>query len=113
MSLIYVGIANITMMAITMWYTSGHLIAEQYLPFVTIRHFLAFGAFCWMVVIFIDFKYIAPARQKWMNRHAAKHKNPILELLQKVDKDNKTMKKDMVEIKKSLNRKGRRKDVPK
>ena len=103
MSIVYVGIANIVMIAITMWYTSGHLIAEEYLPFVTLRVFLLFGAACWGMLIFLDYKYIAPAKQRHLNRQAAKHKNPVYELVEKIDKDNEEIRKDIAKIKEALN----------
>lgn len=102
MTLIYVGIANIVMIAITMWYTSGHLIVKEYLPFFTIRHFLCLGVLCWGILIFIDYKFVAPAKQRYLNRQVAKHKNPTLELLKRVDRDNKKMSKDIAEIKEAL-----------
>ena len=103
MSLVYVAIANIVMLAVTMWYTSGYQVAQEYLPFFTIRHFLGLGVVCWGLIIFVDFKFIAPAKQRFLNRQAAKHKNPILELIEKMDKDNKEVRKDIVEIKEALN----------
>ena len=102
-SLVYVGILNIIMLAITMWYTAGYEIVQKYLPFVSIWHFLIVLATGWAIIMLIDYKFLAPVRQRWMNRHVAKHKNPTLELLQKVDADNKKARLDIAKIKKVLN----------
>ena len=103
MSIVYVGIANIVLIALTFYYTSGHIIAKEYLPFVTLRVFLIFGVVCWGMLIFLDYKYIAPAKQRHLNRQAAKHKNPVYELVEKIDKDNEEIRKDIAKIKEALN----------
>lgn len=102
-SLVYVGMLNIIMLAITMWYTAGYDIVQKYLPSVSIWHFLTGLAFGWLTIMFIDYKYLHPTRQKHQNRQVAKHKNPAMELLQKADADNENMKKDIAQIKKALN----------
>ena len=103
MSLLYVGIANIFMLAITMWYTAGHQIAEKYVPFITtpwqVIIILVIG---WSVVIYYDYKFIIPAKQRYLNQQAAKHKNIVLELLEKMDKDNNVMRADIAKIKETL-----------
>jgi len=101
-SLVYVGILNIFMLAITMWYTAGYEIAQKYLPSVAIWHFLVLLFSGWLTIMFIDYKFFHPARQRYMNKQVAKHKNPAMELLQKLDRDNEDIRKDIAEIKKAL-----------
>lgn len=102
-SLVYVGILNIVMLAVTMWYTAGYGIVQKYLPFVSIWHFLTILAFGWLTIMFIDYKYLHPTRQRHLNRQVAKHKNPAMELLEKAAIVNENMQKDIAEIKKALN----------
>ena len=102
-SLVYVGIFNIVMLAITMWYTAGYEIVNKYLPAVNIGHFLIVIASGWLIIIFVDYKYLTPTRLRYQNRQVAKHKNPAMELLQKVDRDNEKLHKDIEAIKKALN----------
>jgi len=101
-SLVYVGILNIAMLAITMWYTAGYEIVQNYLPSISLYHFLIVLALGWLTVMFIDFRYLHPTRQRYMNKQVAKHKNPAMELLQKVDKDHEAMRNDIADIKKAI-----------
>jgi len=101
-SLVYVGICNIVMIAITMWYTAGYEITQKYLPSISIWHFLILLMSGWLTVMFIDYKFLHPARQRYMNKQVAKHKNPAMELLQKVDRDNEDIRKGIAKINKTL-----------
>lgn len=103
MSLMYVGIANIFMLSVTMWYTAGQDIAQKYVPFITSTwQILVMLVVGWSIVIFFDYKFIIPAKQRHLNRQAAKHKNIVLELLEKMDKDNNAMRADIAKIKETL-----------
>ena len=101
-SLVYVGIFNIVMLAITMWYTAGYEIVQKYLPAVNIGHFLIAIASGWLTIIFINYKYLTPTRLRYQNRQVAKHKNPDMKLLQKIDRDNANIRKDIAALKKTL-----------
>lgn len=101
-SLVYVGILNIVMLAVTMWYTAGYGIVQKYLPSISIWHFLTGLALGWLTIMFIDYKYLQAARWRHQNRQVAKHKNPAMKLLQKAAIVNEKMQKDIAQIKKAL-----------
>jgi len=103
MSLMYVGMANIFMLAITMWYTKGADIVQRFMPSFEIYHFLLLLVLGWATVMLVDFKYLTPVRTRFLNRQTSKHKNPVFELLEKVAIKQGKMEKDIAKIKKELN----------
>ena len=103
MSLMYVGIGNIFMLAVTMWYTAGHDLAARYAPFITaVWQVLIIVIVVWGTVILLNWKYVIPAKQRHMNDQVVVHANPSWDLLQAIEKEQKSQGREMAEIKRLL-----------
>jgi len=98
-SLVYVALANVAMLAVTMWYSAGFEISQKYLPILTIWHFLLIIVVGWMLLIFIDYKYLTPARMRFSNKQAVVHTNPNTLMLETLIEEAKILKADNVELK--------------
>ena len=102
-TLMYVGIANIFMIAVTLWYTAGHDLAARFVPFITaVWQVLIILVLAWAMVILINWKYIIPAKQRHTNSQAVVHENPMVTTLNKLAEKQDMMCKDMIEIKTKL-----------
>lgn len=78
----YVGIINTAMLSITLWATAGPMIKEV-LPWINYWYFLLAGVLFLVVVLILDYVFLYPVRQKFINEQACKHENPAMEELRK------------------------------
>lgn len=102
-SLMYIGIANIFMLAVTMWYTAGAGLAARFVPFITaVWQLLIIVVIGWAVVILLNWKYIMPAKQRHLNSQTVVHENPMVAQLREMEAKQAEIHKDIAEIKKTL-----------
>lgn len=91
-SFFYVSAISLGMQATTLWAVAGPSIQAVWPPArFWMLVLLAFGVLCLIMVL--DYKFIYPVRQAFINEQACKHTNPAMELLLKMDeKLDKTVK---------------------
>lgn len=108
-SFFYLSIINTVMLAITSWQTSLQERILSVFPWFNFWWFLIMIVFITLLVMFLDYKLVYPARQAFQSKQSYAHENPvrtdlerILEHNKKLDKDNEELKKGLDEIKKHL-----------
>lgn len=86
-SFFYLSLYNTMALTITVWYTAGHEIAQKYAPWFNFWLFLAFGFVGWCLLMFVDYKFLLPARTGFINLQSCKHQNPAMEALERLEAD--------------------------
>lgn len=91
----YDSFVSMAMLALTMWHTTGSVLAQTYAPWFTIWAFLGLGVAYKIIAMILDYKYMYPSRVGFISEQAYKPYNPTVVDIQSI-------KADIVLIKKSL-----------
>jgi hypothetical protein len=83
------------MMAATFWFTAGSPTVEKYAPWISFWMFLLFLVSSVVVLLFFDYKFMLPARQRFQNEQSWKHYNPWMAEIKILQDDMKLIKKHM------------------
>lgn len=78
----YFGVINSIMLSITLWATAGPMVKEV-IPWANYWLFLLAGVIITAIVLMLDYVFIYPVRQRFINEQACKHENPAMEELKK------------------------------
>ena len=81
-SLFYVNIISTSMAILTFWYTAGYQIHDRYAQWFTLWLFIGVVILAMAVLMVLDFKYVYPSRQAFVNEQACKHDNPAMDLME-------------------------------
>lgn len=87
-SMFYLSLISTGMMVLTFWYTAGYQIQQTYLLWLDLWIFILVVIAVLIMVMILDYTFVYPARQKFLNIQSCKHENPamieILELRKEV-----------------------------
>jgi hypothetical protein len=97
-SFFYVSILNTGLLALTFWSTSGVSLAKTYAPWLTLWYFLAIVIGVFSLIMFLDYKFMYPSRQAFINEQACKHSNPAMDELLAIRKENADIKAKLEEL---------------
>lgn len=86
-SFFYLNMISTGMMILTFWYTAGYQIQGKYLPWLTLWLFIGVVAVAFAAVMVLDYKFVYPSRQAFVNEQACKHNNPWMDEIMEVRKD--------------------------
>ena len=84
-SFFYLSVVNSIMQSVTLWATAGPSI-QRVIPWASYWLFISLGAILVITVMVLDYKFMYPTRQAFLNTQACKHTNPAMELLWEMDK---------------------------
>lgn len=84
-SFFYIALLNTAMLSVTLWATAGPSI-QAVLPWARFWMLALIGIVVVSGVMVLDYKFMYPVRQAFINEQACKHTNPAMELLLKMDK---------------------------
>jgi hypothetical protein len=91
----YIVYYSQAMMLGTFWFTAGSPTAEKYAPWISFWGFASFLILSMVVVLFLDYKFMLPTRQRFQNEQACKHSNPAMDEILILRKDVELIKKHM------------------
>lgn len=77
-SFFYLNLISSAMMILTFWYTAGYQIADKYFPWLSLRMFVLVVIILFGLIMFIDYKFILPSRQAFINNQSFKHENEAM-----------------------------------
>ncbi len=86
-SMFYVNLVSMGMMILTFWYTAGYQIKDRYLPWLEIWMFIAAAVIVVSLVMLLDYLFILPVRTAFNSQQSAKHNNPAMESLIRLEAD--------------------------
>lgn len=75
--LFYYGIITAVLSSLTLWALAGPSV-QIVLPWVTYWHFLGLGVIGLLIILVLDYIFIYPVRQRFINEQACKHVNPAM-----------------------------------
>ena len=84
-SFFYIALLNTAMLSVTLWATTGPSIQAK-LPWADFWMLLVVGFLVVCGVMILDYKFMYPVRQAFINEQACKHTNPAMLLLFEMDK---------------------------
>lgn len=84
-SFFYISLLNTSMLSIALWALIGPSIQEV-CPWARFWMLILVGVFVVSGVMVLDYKFMYPVRQAFINEQACKHTNPAMELLLEMDK---------------------------
>ena len=84
-SFFYISLLNTSMLSVTLWALIGPTI-QGVCPWARFWMLILVGIFVVCVVMVLDYKFMYPVRQAFINEQACKHTNPAIELLLEMDK---------------------------
>jgi hypothetical protein len=93
-SAFYINMVNTLMLAATFWYTSAYRI-QRVAEWVNIWVFLGVAVAGFAILMLVDFKYILPVRQAFLNKQAYKHENEALFILKELQADMTKVKREL------------------
>ncbi len=85
----YIVYINLSLMGMMFWYTTAAPIIQPYIPWASFWMFGVFMLLVVSIVMIVDYKYMYPSRQGFLNKQAYKHANPIVGDVQKLLKNQK------------------------
>lgn len=91
----YLTYWNIALMAMMFWYTTAAPNIRPIVPWASFWMFAAIALLGVAIVMLLDFKFIYPSRQAFLNKQSYKHRNPAVADLQKILKDLKAIKQKL------------------
>lgn len=94
-SFFYLSLVNTTLLAVTVWYAAGSALAQKYAPWFTIWMFLSLGLVLLLSLMLLDYKFIYPSRQSFLNKQSYKHVNPAVADLHEILADLKAIKEKL------------------
>ncbi len=77
-SFFYISLINTLMLSITMWANVGPSIQEVWAP-ASYWMMLVIGFIVVCTIMLLDYKFMYPVRQAFVNEQACKHENPAME----------------------------------
>lgn len=93
---IYTQFVSITMMMLTFWYTAGYPIRDKYFPWLNMWEFIGtLAVVIWVVIPYLDYKFILPSRQAFINEQSLKHNNEAMNKINQLAEDMKKVKTKM------------------
>lgn len=101
-SLIYVSVYNTIALSLTFWYAAGYQMAQEYAPWFSLWLYLTVLVACFAVTLFIDYKFMFPARIKYVNEQTCRHENPAMDKLREIENQLDRQHQDIQKIKRTL-----------
>lgn len=86
-SMFYLNLISTGMMLLTFWYTAGYQIQQEYMNWLTIYWFALIIVAIFLIVMLVDFNFILPSRQAFLNEQSCKHENPAMEAIWDIQKN--------------------------
>lgn len=83
----YTSYINYIFMGTMFWYTTLAPIMRPYLPWIQFWMFVLLMISVIITFMIVDYKFIYPSRQGYLNRQAYKHVNPVAYDLQDIKAD--------------------------
>jgi len=96
--LFYVSLTSTLMVALTFWNTTGGALAHKYIPWLNLLEFLIFLGCFLIVLMMLDFKFVYPSRAGFTNEQACKAKNPAMDIMNQLVKENAALKKQIEDL---------------
>jgi len=84
-SFFYISLINTVMLSVTLWAATGPSI-QRVCPWASYWLFILIGIIIVITIMLLDYKFMYPTRQAFLNEQACKHTNPAMELLIVMDK---------------------------
>lgn len=84
-SFFYISLLNTAMLSVTLWATVGPSIQVVW-PAARFWMFALLGFLLVCGIMLLDYKFMYPVRQGFINEQACKHENPAMEELLKISK---------------------------
>lgn len=95
-SMFYITFINVFMLASTFWFTTGAPFVQIHnIKWFTFWHLMAIGVIGFLVVMLLDYKFMYPSRQAFVNKQSTIHANPAMDALLEVKDDIKAIKKQL------------------
>jgi type III secretory pathway component EscU len=94
-SMFYLSLFNTAMLMVTFWFTSGYQVSERYLSFMNLWLFLILVIVLFAIIAIIDYKFIYPSRQAFVNEQACKHENPAMNELAAIRSELKELREEI------------------
>jgi len=82
----YLSMMNMTFVGLMFWYTTAGPNIRPYLPWVSFWIFAALIATVVVTVMILDYKFVYPSRQGFLNLQATRHPNPAMDELRIIRK---------------------------
>jgi hypothetical protein len=73
------------MTAMTFWATYGQEAARMYAPWFGQLHLVGVGIGFIVVVMLLDYIFVYPSRQAFLNEQSCKHENPAMDSLYRIE----------------------------
>jgi hypothetical protein len=80
----HLGVVSVVMLSVTLWALVGPSIQVN-VSWFEYWHFLLFGGVGFLLLGLVDYALFYPTRQAYLNRQAAKHPNPAMDLLYEIN----------------------------
>lgn len=104
-SMAYLALYSTTMILMSLWSTWGKF-AQAYAPWLNFPLFMLIGGLGGVSLVtlvgFLDYKFMYPSRQAFLNEQACKHENPAMDSLFRIEANQKAMAAELAEIKEAL-----------
>ena len=84
--LVYINLMFVGMM---FWYTTAGPAVRPYLPWISFWMFASLMLVLIATLMIVDYKFMYPSRQGFLNKQVYKHENPIVKDIQKLIKNQK------------------------
>ncbi len=84
-SFFYVSVFSIVIQSLTLWTVAKEDIIEM-VPWANYWLFLGMSLLFLITIMLVDYKFMYPTRQAFLNEQACKHANPAMALLWSMDK---------------------------
>jgi hypothetical protein len=84
-SFFYITLLNSGLLSLTAWAAIGPSL-QGVIPWARFWMFGILAFFIVSIVMFLDYKFVYPTRQRFINEQACKHTNPAMEELWKISK---------------------------
>ena len=91
----YVVYINLALMGMMFWHTTAAPVVQPFMPWASFWMFATLMVFIVASVMTLDYKFMYPSRQGFLNRQAYKHENPIVADVKRIEKNLKKMMKEM------------------
>lgn len=80
----YIVYMNMGLVGMMFWHTTGRPNLEPYFPWIDFWMFASFMLVFVAVLGILDYKFVYPSRQGFLNREVYKHKNLVVADIQKI-----------------------------
>ena len=83
----YLSIINTLLLVLTFWRTWGSEIALKYAPWLNFWMFAGSGIVLMLTVMILDYKFMYPSRQAFVNQQSCIHDNPAMDAINEIKKE--------------------------